>query len=336
MLGVAVVGAGRWGRNLVRSFDRTKNAKLLTVCDASERARAEMSALYPEAAVTADFDAVLADDSVDAVAIAVDAPLHYAFAKAALDAGKHTYVEKPLTLASADASDLVETAAARGRKLMVGHLLKYHPCVDYLKQLIRGGDLGDVLYLYSQRVNLGIVRKEENSWWSLAPHDVAVACHLFDSEPVSVSASGQAYLQSGVEDVVFANMKFADGRMAQIHVSWLDPHKIRKLTLVGSQKMAVFDDMEPQEKIRVYDKGAEVPAEYASFGDYIGLRFGDVWIPRVDSSEPLRLECEHFLECVRSGEAPRSDGRNGLDVVKVLEAATRSLAADGAPVRINA
>jgi predicted dehydrogenase len=293
-----------------------------------------MSSLYPDVKTTAQFSEVLSDPQVHAVVIALEAPLHYEFARSALAAGKHTYVEKPLTLSGVEAEDLVKLAESAGLKLMVGHLLEYHPAVNYMKRLIETEEVGNPLYLYFQRVNLGIVRRAENAWWSLAPHDVSVACYLFDDVPVSVSASGQAYLQDGIEDVVFANMKFADGRMAHIHVSWLDPHKIRKVTLVGSQKMVVLDDMEASEKIRIYDKGAEV-GSVASYAESISLRSGDILIPQIPGGEPLQLECRHFIDSIRNDTTPRSDGRDGLRVVRVLEAGTESLRRGGELVRLD-
>jgi predicted dehydrogenase len=335
MITVAMVGAGRWGKNLVRNFAGIGKADLKYICDLNEQTRSAMARLYPETVVTGDMECVLNDPQVDAVVIAVDAPYHAHVARASLQAGKHTYVEKPLTLSASDASELCALADAKGLKLMVGHLLEYHPAVGYMKDVIANGDAGDPLYLYFQRVNLGVVRSEENAWWSLAPHDVSVACYLFDAEPVSVSASGHDYLQPGVEDVVFANLKFADGRMAHIHVSWLDPHKIRKVTLVGSQKMVVFDDMEAAEKIRVYDKGAEIKS-VDSYVEAVTLRTGDILIPKIPAGEPLRAECEHFLDCIAEGRTPRSDGLDGLRVVKVLEAGSMSLAAGGDPVRLEA
>jgi len=333
MIRVAVIGAGNWGKNLVRNFAALGEAELRYVCDLDAKVRKTMASLYPQAKATDDMSEVFADADVDAVVVAVDAPLHHKIARAALDAGKHTYVEKPLTLSSADAQDLVNLAGQRGVKLMVGHLLEYHPAVNYMKEMIDSRAVGESLYLYFQRVNLGIVRKAENAWWSLAPHDVSVACYLFGAEPVSVSACGHAYLQHGVEDVVFANLKFADGRMAHIHVSWLDPHKIRKVTLVGSLKMAVFDDMEAAEKIRVYDKGAEVKS-VDSYVEAITLRTGDILIPKVAAGEPLRAECQHFVDCIAKDAAPRSNGADGLRVVKVLEAGGVSLANGGEPVRL--
>ena len=333
MVGVSVVGAGNWGKNLVRNLAGLHDVNLKYVCDLDEGVRETMAALYPHATVTDDFQQALDDDDVDAAVIAVDVPRHFELAKRALEAGKHTYVEKPLTLASAESKELVDLADAGGLKLMVGHLLVYHPAVNYMKDMIAGGEVGDPLYLYFHRVNLGIVRQNENAWWSLAPHDISVACYLFDADPVSVSASGHAYLQPGIEDVVFANLKFADGRMAHIHVSWLDPHKIRKVTLVGSQKMVVFDDMEAAEKIRVYDKGAEVRS-VDSYVEAITLRTGNILIPKIPGGEPLRTECEHFIDCIINDATPRSDGANGLRVVKVLEAGSRSLARGGEPVSL--
>ena len=233
-----------------------------------------------------------------------------------------------------EAETLVALADQAGRKLMVGHLLEYHPCVLELKRLITSGELGDVYYIYTHRLNLGVVRKDENAWWSLAPHDVSVILYLFGGEPTVVTSQGQAYLRQGVEDVVFTQMKFADGRMAAVHVSWLDPHKIRKMTLVGTKKMATFDDMEATEKLKVYDKAANVTPGSVSYEDSISLRQGDILIPFVKGGEPLRTECLHFIECIKNDQTPLSDGRDGLRVVKVLDAATRSLKAGGVPVSL--
>lgn len=334
MVVVAVVGAGNWGRNLVRNFDALPGVQLKYICDKTDKTRKAMSASYPKAQVVDDLAPALADPAVQAVIVAVDAPIHHKLAKEALSAGKHVYVEKPLTLSSADAKELVDLAAAKGRRLMVGHLLEYHPAVNYMKDMIAAGKVGNPLYLYFQRVNLGIVRNCENAWWSLAPHDVSVACYLFDAQPVSVSASGHAYLQKGIEDVVFANLKFANGQMAHIHVSWLDPHKIRKVTLVGSSRMVVFDDMEASEKIRIYDKGADVKEGSVDYAQAITLRTGDILLPKISAAEPLKLECQHFIDCIEKDQSPRSDGADGLRVVRVLEAGARSLAQGGALVAL--
>jgi predicted dehydrogenase len=335
MITTAVIGAGNWGKNLVRNFAiSTPLSHLKYICDLNERTRQVIQVQYPQAVVTDNLATVLNDEALHAVVIAVDAPYHYKIAKQSLEAGKHTYVEKPLTLSSKECKDLVDLAEKKKLVLMVGHLLEYHPAVLYMKDMITQGDVGNPLYLYFQRLNLGIVRKAENAWWSLAPHDISVACFLFNAEPISVSASGQSYLQKGVEDVVFANLKFADGRMAHIHVSWLDPHKIRKVTLVGSQRMVVFDDMEASEKIRVYDKGAEVKLSVDSYIEAITLRTGDILLPKIPGGEPLQAQCRHFIDSIINSTPPRSDGNDGLRVVKVLEAGSESLAKGGQPVNL--
>ena len=335
MVNVAVIGAGHWGKNLVRAFATLPEAKLLYVCDKNDATRKTLTGQYPHVTVTPHLEEVLADDAVDAVAVAVDAPLHLPIARQCLEAGKHTYVEKPLTLSGEDAQTLVDLADASRLRLMTGHLLMYHPAVTYLKGMIERGEI-DPLYLYFQRLNLGIVREQENAWWSLAPHDISVACYLLGAQPVRVSATGQAYLQPdrGIEDVVFASLTFADGRMAHIHVSWLDPHKERRVTVVGKRKMVVFDDMQAAEKVRVYDKGAEVKEDVDAFAQAVSIRSGDILIPKIPNDEPLRLECKHFCDAVSRGTQPLSDGRDGLRVVKVLEAGQASLGQGGAVVEI--
>lgn len=327
---IACVGAGNWGRNLVRVYNNLPTVNLRTICDTSAEIRQGMVAQYPGVLVQSEYASVLSDKHIDAVVLAVPAMHHFDTARQALEAGKHVYVEKPIALSYDHARQLTELAESRGLILMVGHLMEYHPALRLLRQLVDSGELGDILYLYSERVNLGVVRKDENALWSLAPHDISMILHLVDGEPESVSARGACYLQDGIEDVVFANLRFADGKMAQIQVSWLDPHKVRKLTVVGTKKMVVFDDMESAEKVRVYDKAAERQG-YESYGESITLRFGDIVIPHVNPAEPLKLECQHFVDCVASGDTPLSDGRDGMRVVRVLEAAQRSLAADGAP-----
>ena len=331
---LACVGAGYWGRNLVRVFAGLPEVRLKTVCDANADIRKAMRAQYPEAEVAASCEEVLADREVEAVVLAVPAVRHFAAARAALEAGKHVFVEKPMTLSGGEAEELVELGERQGRTLMVGHLLEYHPAVEFLRETISLGELGEIYYLYSQRVNLGIVRRDENALWSFAPHDLSVILYLLGQVPDTVSARGESYLQQGVEDVVFVNLHFPDGKMAQLQLSWLDPHKVRKLTIVGSSKMAVFDDMESTEKVRIYDKAAE-REEYDSYGDAITLRLGDIVIPHIHMAEPLRLEAQHFVDCIRSGKPPRSDGRDGLRVVRVLEAAQKSLQEDGAPQRLS-
>ena len=303
------------------------------MCDINEGLLAAHQRSFPSIRTTPDVSVVLDDPGVQAVVVATPVPTHFEMADRALRAGKHVYVEKPLTARASEARALVELAQQTRLKLMVGHLLEYHPAVTYLKEMLDRGQLGEPYYMYTQRVNLGIVRQNENAWWSLAPHDISVVCHLLGSEPVSVTANGQCYLQKDIEDVVFATIKFADGKMAHVHCSWLDPHKIRKMTVVGPEKMVTFDDMEATEKIRIYDKGAAVRHDITtSYADIIALRFGDIVIPKIPGGEPLSLECQHFIECVLENRPVRSDGADGLRVVQVLEAGQKSLKNHGAPV----
>jgi len=327
MVELAVAGLGHWGKNVVRSFSAASHCNLAYICDRNPRLLDRFRPLYPNAAVVEDYGAVLHDPRVDAVALATPAPDHYGMAKSALLAGKHVYVEKPISLCVEHAEDLVETAARKNRKLMVGHLLEYHPAVALMKDQVDSGALGEIYYIYCQRLNLGVVRQNENAFWSLAAHDISVILYLFGEEPDRVMASGACFLQNGIEDVVFANLHFRDGRIAQIHVSWLDPHKERKMVVVGSRKMLVFDDMHPSEKVRIFDKGACLEYGDASALQTISVRHGDIHIPHVSSQPPLDAETQHFIDSIRSDTACRSDGRDGLRVVRVLEQVERQLSA---------
>ncbi len=333
ILNVAIVGAGYWGKNLVRNFATAKRCNLKYVCDLDEKLLAKQKRNFPFVETSTNVEEILEDSEIDAVVVATDVPTHFRVAQKSLEAGKHTYVEKPLTSNAGDAKVLVELAQEKKVKLMVGHLLEYHPAVSFLKEMIDKGAIGQPYYMYTQRVNLGIVRQNENAWWSLAPHDISVICYLLGSEPVSVAAHGQCYLQKDIEDVVFATIKFSDGKVANVHCSWLDPHKIRKMTVVGSEKMVTFDDMEATEKIRMYDKGAAIKHDITtSYADIISLRFGDIVIPKVPGGEPLALECNHFIDCVLDNSPIRSDGIDGLRVVRVLEAGQKSLKNNGEPI----
>ncbi|MGD8397177.1 MAG: Gfo/Idh/MocA family oxidoreductase [Candidatus Eiseniibacteriota bacterium] len=330
--GIGVIGAGAWGRNLIRNFAAL--GCLRVIADSQPAVLETMSALYPGVRTTCDPGELWADGTVDGVVVATTSSSHAGLARGALEAGKHVMVEKPLALSVEDAEGLVTAAAAAGRILMVGHLLEYHPAVDMLRDLVRGGELGEVYYAYSQRVNLGKIRQDENALWSFGPHDLSIILDLFGEHPERVSATGRAFLQPGLEDVVFVSLMFPGRKLANLQLSWLDPHKLRRLTLVGSQRMVVFDDMEAAEKIRIYDKGVS-GAEAGRIVDYkesLTLRFGEIRIPRVAMREPLRIECQEFLRAIESGRPPRSDGLDGLRVVSVLEAAQRSLERGGVPV----
>ncbi len=334
---IGQVGIGYWGKNLLRNFMSLPDVEVATACDRQESIIKDVSRQYPGIATTTDFDVLLRDDSIEGIVIATETPFHFRMARAALEAGKHVFVEKPMAQRVAEAEQLVDLAESKDLRLMVGHLLLYHPAFRFVEDLIDRGELGDVYYLYSVRVNLGIIRQRENALESLAPHDLSVALRFLNAEPVAVSANGQAYIQKNVEDVAFAIVHFEDGKLAHLHTSWLDPHKVRKVTVVGSEKMAVIDDVATTEKVRIYDKGVDVkPGEqrYADYAEAMTLRSGDIHIPKIDMREPLQLECAHFVECIRSGATPRSDGRNGLSVVRILAAAQESLSRRGATVEL--
>ena len=319
-LRVGLAGLGYWGPNLARNFDDL--AELAWLCDTSAEARDRFTGRYPGGRTTGNFDEVLADDSVQAVVVATPVPTHYELARKALEAGKHVLVEKPPAMRAAEMEELVELARERELVLMPGHLLLYHPGVRKLKELVDSGDLGDVLCVYGNRQNLGVIRSNENALWSLGVHDLSVILRLIGEEPVEAVAHGSAFLQPGVEDVVFCYLRFPSGLAAHLHLSWLDPHKERRFTVVGSKKMATFDDMALEQKLKVYDKGFDQP--YEDYGEYIA-RSGDVHSPRVPNEEPLRIECRHFVESISEGRTPRSDGESGVRVVRVLEELQRSL-----------
>lgn len=329
---VGVVGFGYWGPNVVRNLDRLSDAEIVAAVDTEERNLARFAELYPYAEIATDIDAILARQDIEAVFVVTSAPSHFAIASKVIEAGKHCFVEKPLALTSLDAERLVLAAEAAGVTLMVGHLMVYHSAIEWIKQYIGSGEMGELLYLYMQRLNLGKVRTEENAFWSLAPHDVSIVLYLLGENPDYVSANGAAYVTDGVQDTVFANLHFPSGKMANIHVSWLDPHKVRKLTVVGTKKMLVFDDMQATEKIWIYDRGLGEPESAMAYGEDLTLRFGDINVPWVPMKEPLSAEVQHFLDCCRNGQAPKSDGRAGLSVVRVLEAVDESMRNLGAPV----
>jgi predicted dehydrogenase len=321
-LGVGVIGLGYWGPNLARNFRALRGAELRWCCDASPEARERTAAMLGGARMTDRPEDLLEDDTLDAIALATPVPTHAELAERVLAAGKHCFVEKPLAQNVADAEHVVAAWERSGRTLMVGHLLEYHPGVRKLKELVDSGELGEIHYIYGNRLNLGKARADENALWSLGAHDISVLLHLIEEEPTELSARGECYLRPGVEDVVFCFLRFPSGISAHLHLSWLDPHKERRFTVVGSQRMATFDDMAAEGKLTLYDKGFEEDAR--SYGEYI-TRSGDIFSPRIPNSEPLRLECEHFIASIQNGSRPLSDGRSGLRVVRVLEALQREL-----------
>src|SRR3954452_24602135 len=329
---LGVAGLGYWGPNLARKFAGLPGCELTWCCDASEAARERYARAFPTARFTGELSDLLDDPELDAVVLATPVPTHAALAERVLRAGKHCFVEKPLAQSVADAERAVAAAAESGRTLMVGHLLEYHPGVAKLKQIADSGELGDIHYIYSTRLNLGKLRADENALWSLGAHDVSVVLRLAgDEEPEELSAVGESYMRSGVEDVVFAYLRFPSGLAAHLHLSWLDPHKVRRFTVVGSKRMATFDDMATERKVTVYDKGFD--QDSSSYGEYIA-RSGDVWSPAIRNDEPLRLECTHFIERIRDGAPPRSGPESGLRVVRVLEELQRSLEESSRAARV--
>src|SRR5918999_929314 len=314
---IGVAGLGYWGPNLARNFATIDGCELAWCCDASAPARERWAPAFPSARFTGELDDLLADERLDAVVLATPVPTHGALAERVLRAGKHCFVEKPLAQSVAEAEGAVAAAADSGRLLMVGHLLEYHPGVARLKEIADSGELGQIHYLYTNRLNLGVLRSDENALWSLGAHDVSVVLFLADEEPSEIEARGESYMRPGIEDVVFGFLRFPSGLAAHLHLSWLDPHKERRFTVVGARRMATFDDMDLERKVTVYDKGFDQSA--GNWGEYI-TRSGDIWSPSVPNREPLALECEHFVACVREGLTPQSDGRSGLRVVRVLAA----------------
>jgi len=335
MINIGVIGCGYWGPNLIRNFNELSDSNLLAICDLDESKLNKIKRRYPYVKTFKDYHDLLRDSLLEAVVVATPAFTHYQVVKECILAGKDTFVEKPLTLKVEEGKEILEVAKKKRKILMVGHLLEYHPAINKLKEYIDKGELGDIYYIYSQRVNLGKIKVEENALFSFAPHDISVILYLLGKEPEEVSAQGRSYLQNDVEDVVFITLYFPKKVLAHIHVSWLDPHKIRKMTVVGSKKMAVFDDMETANKLILYDRGVKRVNNnhhYNFFGEALSLRFGDIHIPRINSGEPLKLECQHFLDCIKNKKKPKSDGKDGLRVVKILEAAQKSLKAGGKTV----
>jgi predicted dehydrogenase len=329
----ALLGYGYWGPNLARNLHHRLGTQWVACADLDPARRAEVARRYPWVRTLADPAEAIGDPDVGALVIATPVRTHAGLVQAGLAAGKHVLVEKPLALSTAEAVALAEQADRAGLVLVVGHTFEYNPAVTKIRALLEAGELGDLWYLHSQRVNLGRIQSDVSALWSIGPHDVSIANFLVGSAPRWVSARGARYLHSEVEDVVFATMGYDSGALAHLHVSWLDPSKVRRTTLVGSRRMVVFDDLDSEAKLRVYDKGAD-PVQ-GGYGEYqFRLRAGDIHVPRTDLTEPLALELDHFLECCATGQRPRSDGWSGVRVVAALEAAQRSLDKGGQQVEV--
>ena len=347
MVGIGVIGFGYWGPNLVRNAASLSEAQLRVVCDRSADRLQEVGRLYPGVDLVDSAVEVLNRSDIDAVILATPADTHFDLARRVLESGRSVFVEKPLARSASECEQLIELAAKKDLVLMVGHTFEYNAAVEYVDDLISRRDLGQIYYIYSQRLNLGVVRQDVNALWNLAPHDISIALRWLKKEPVRVCARGYTYLQAGVEDVVYLDLEFDDGVAVHIHVSWLDPGKVRRTTVVGSRKMVVYDDASTEAKIQVFDKGIDRepitpdgPAyaslgEFDSFGKFqLTQRAGDLLIPKIDFTEPLKRECSHFVDCVRENRRPLTDGESGLRVVRILEAGTKSLRQGGIAVDI--
>jgi predicted dehydrogenase len=324
-LRIGVIGCGYWGPNLIRNFYELSSADLVAVADLKADRRAYMKSRYPMTQVAEDYRDFFSMP-LDAVVVATPPDTHHRIALDCLQHDLHLLIEKPITLNSRDAEALIEEAEKRGLTLMVGHTFEYNPAVKALREIVRRGELGQIYYIEAERLSLGLYQAELNVLWDLAPHDISILLYILDRDPISVSAQGAASIFEGKHDIAHMCLVFPDDILAHVHVSWLHPRKVRRITVVGSRKMVVYDDLEPLEKIKIYDKGVEAPPYTDTFGEFrCSYRYGDVVIPSIDFAEPLRLECQHFLECIANDTEPQSSGWIGLKVVKILEAADSSL-----------
>ena len=336
MISIGIIGCGYWGPNLIRNFNQIPDCKMLMCCDLDEKKLERMRTLYPAMQTTSRVDDLICNPEIDALGIATPVSTHHDLAKQALRQGKHVFVEKPLCHSSEACLELIRLAETNRRILMVGHTFEYTAAVDKIREIVKSGDLGEILYISSARLNLGLLQSDINVIWDLAPHDISIITYILGQHPIAVNGHGKGHYRKHIEDVATLTLDFPNGTIAFVHTSWLDPNKVRRTTIVGSKKMLVYDDTEPQEKIKIYDKGVDAPAYYDTFGEFpFSYRYGDIYIPRIDEYEPLRQECAHFLECIETGVSPRSDGYSGLRVVSVLEAASESLKQQGKAVPIK-
>jgi len=335
MLNIAAVGCGYWGPNLIRNFSSLSGCKIKMLCDVDENRLAHMKALYPEVKTTFVLEDIVSNAEVDAVVIATPVRFHYEMAKRSLLAGKHTLIEKPMASSLSECEELIELAENQNLTLMIGHTFIYSQPVRKIKQIVNSGELGDIQYISSRRLNLGLFQKDINVAWDLAPHDISIILYIMDEEPVSVNCQGKAHIAPDIEDVTNMTLSFPNGGFATIHSSWLDPNKIREMTFVGTKKMLVYNDVEPMEKIKIYDKRVKTPPHYNTFAEFhYSYHYGDIYSPYLKQLEPLQVECQHFLDCIRSGAKPDSSGIEGMKVVQILEAATVSLKNGGGKVKI--
>lgn len=332
---VGVVGLGYWGPNLVRNFRALPDCNLGVMCDLSESRLKHLSTLYPEVVGTSDFKKMLSDADLDAVVIATAVRTHFPMAKAALEAGKHTFIEKPMAASSEECEELIDIARRKGLVLMTGHTFLYSPAVRKIKEIVDSGDIGEIRYISARRLNLGLFQKDINVAWDLAPHDISIILHIIGEQPVTVNCRGSAHITAGIEDVTTMCLSFEKQRTAIIHSSWLDPRKVREMTIVGSKRMIVYDDVMQQEKIKIFDARVERPPHYDTFAEFhYAYHYGDVYAPYLKQEEPLKIECQHFIDCIKNGGSPLTSGQRGLELVRILEASSQSLKLGGGPVEL--
>jgi predicted dehydrogenase len=336
LLTIGIIGCGYWGPNLIRNFFNLDEVKVKICSDLLEERLNHMKRIYPTTEVSKNYKDIINDSEIDAVVVATPVSTHFRFAEEALNAGKHVFCEKPLTNKVDDGVKLVKLAERKGLTLLVGHTFVYTAAVNKIKKLIDSGELGEIYYLASSRLNLGLFQKDINVIWDLAPHDISIMNYILGSAPIAVSSSGFSYIRSGIEDVGFLTLRYPNSIVANIHVSWLNPNKIRTTTVVGSKKMLVYDDISSLEKIRIYDKGVDVIPHYDTFGEFhLSYRYGDIDIPKLEDTEPLKVECQHFVDCINKKAVPRSSGRDGLEVMLVLDSADKSMRQGNKEIKIE-
>ena len=336
MLNLAVIGCGYWGPNLIRNFNSLSECVVATVCDANKDRLTHMKKLYPHLETTTEVEELFLDKSIDAVVVATPVSSHFELAKRCLQSGKHTFIEKPMASTVDECRELIALSHAQGLALMVGHTFVYSPPVKKIKELVDSGDLGEIQYVSSRRLNLGLFQKDINVAWDLAPHDISIILHVLNDTPVSVNCQGKAHFTENIEDVCNMTINFSNGGFCTIQSSWLDPNKIREMTFVGEKRMLVYNDLEPIEKIKIYDKHVEVPPHYDTFADFhYSYHYGDMYSPYLKQFEPLKEECQHFIDCINTSCKSISSGLEGLKVVQILSAASESLKQNGSAVSIG-
>ena len=333
---IAVVGCGYWGPNLIRNFNSLPICNVKMACDLEEDRLTHMKSLYPALEITAEFDKVIESSEIDVIVIATPVRYHYEMAKKSLLAGKHTFIEKPMASSTAECNELIEIAESQDLTVSIGHTFIYSPPVRKIKELIHRKALGDIQYISARRLNLGLFQTDINVAWDLAPHDISIILYVMNMVPVSVNCRGKAHINPDIEDVTSMVLNFDNGCFGTIQSSWLDPNKIREMTFVGSKRMLVYDDLEPTEKLKIYDKRVETPPYYDTFAEFhYSYHYGDMYSPYLKQYEPLKRECQHFLDCIKTGDKPESSADEGLKVVEILEAASESLKRDGAKVELS-